>query len=105
MATCPKLTRLHSLVVGLVSLAVSTVQLGSEAAQFPIATNAQTFFLGASSGSNYLVPLLVSGSNITAQLVATNGSLIGPQIPIGKDRKSTRLNSSHIPLSRMPSSA
>ena len=24
---------------------------------------------------------------------------------IGKDRKSTRLNSSHIPLSRMPSSA
>jgi hypothetical protein len=84
MATCPKLTRLHSLVVGLVSLAVSTVQLGSEAAQFPIATNAQTFFLGASSGSNYLVPLLVSGSNITAQLVATNGSLIGPQIPIGK---------------------
>ena len=25
--------------------------------------------------------------------------------PIGLDRKSTRLNSSHIPLSRMPSSA
>ena len=24
---------------------------------------------------------------------------------VGKDRKSTRLNSSHIPLSRMPSSA
>ena len=28
--------------------------------------------------------------------------LLGPTIP---DRKSTRLNSSHIPLSRMPSSA
>ena len=25
--------------------------------------------------------------------------------PVGEDRKSTRLNSSHIPLSRMPSSA
>ena len=28
-----------------------------------------------------------------------------PQIFVGGDRKSTRLNSSHIPLSRMPSSA
>ena len=28
-----------------------------------------------------------------------------PNEPISKDRKSTRLNSSHIPLSRMPSSA
>ena len=27
------------------------------------------------------------------------------QIPAGKDRKSTRLNSSHMPKSRMPSSA
>ena len=26
-------------------------------------------------------------------------------LPLNKDRKSTRLNSSHIPLSRMPSSA
>ena len=31
-------------------------------------------------------------------------SLLGPS-GCGKDRKSTRLNSSHIPLSRMPSSA
>ena len=29
---------------------------------------------------------------------------VSPRLP-GKDRKSTRLNSSHIPLSRMPSSA
>mgnify|MGYP003350577116 CR=1 FL=1 len=29
----------------------------------------------------------------------------GESIKIKKDRKSTRLNSSHIPLSRMPSSA
>ena len=31
--------------------------------------------------------------------------LLASQILIGLDRKSTRLNSSHIPLSRMPSSA
>ena len=29
----------------------------------------------------------------------------GPRVPAPSDRKSTRLNSSHIPLSRMPSSA
>ena len=29
----------------------------------------------------------------------------GPIVLLGGDRKSTRLNSSHIPLSRMPSSA
>ena len=28
-----------------------------------------------------------------------------PILEVGPDRKSTRLNSSHIPLSRMPSSA
>ncbi len=37
-------------------------------------------------------------------LDAVNGSGIGPA-GLGGDRKSTRLNSSHIPLSRMPSSA
>ena len=35
---------------------------------------------------------------------ATNKSENKPEPPI-PDRKSTRLNSSHIPLSRMPSSA
>ena len=29
----------------------------------------------------------------------------GAESDVGRDRKSTRLNSSHIPLSRMPSSA
>ena len=31
--------------------------------------------------------------------------LIPLELPVYPDRKSTRLNSSHIPLSRMPSSA
>ena len=50
----------------------------------------------------------------TADVVYENMKLIYPNISLGTvyrnlsllaDRKSTRLNSSHIPLSRMPSSA
>ena len=41
--------------------------------------------------------------------LSTPAGLVAATNPIGeapfKDRKSTRLNSSHIPLSRMPSSA
>ena len=33
------------------------------------------------------------------------GFMIQGGCPLGKDRKSTRLNSSHMPKSRMPSSA
>ena len=46
----------------------------------------------------------VSGSNL---IVRTNdvGVVVGASTIEGIDRKSTRLNSSHIPLSRMPSSA
>ena len=36
---------------------------------------------------------------------ALEGWLEGQQLKSLRDRKSTRLNSSHIPLSRMPSSA
>ena len=35
----------------------------------------------------------------------TCGDLFGQQILLEEDRKSTRLNSSHMPKSRMPSSA
>ena len=41
----------------------------------------------------------------TGVIWATNFHAMKPLIEFGKDRKSTRLNSSHIPLSRMPSSA
>ena len=37
--------------------------------------------------------------------LAKEAELIGGFLREGVDRKSTRLNSSHIPLSRMPSSA
>ena len=41
---------------------------------------------------------------LEAQLSRIDGVRASTQ-PASKDRKSTRLNSSHIPLSRMPSSA
>ena len=40
----------------------------------------------------------ITGSSVTAKRISIRGSKF-------RDRKSTRLNSSHIPLSRMPSSA
>ena len=43
----------------------------------------------------------ISGSTLTVTAVASGTLAVGQLI----DRKSTRLNSSHIPLSRMPSSA
>ena len=43
--------------------------------------------------------------NVTGNLTAGNQYLSLPNDWLAKDRKSTRLNSSHIPLSRMPSSA
>ena len=45
---------------------------------------------------------LVSQDGMHLYLVGTTNSATSKLIP---DRKSTRLNSSHIPLSRMPSSA
>ena len=51
----------------------------------------------------------VTGNNIAGIIRPTAGNgtagIIFPNDPGGGDRKSTRLNSSHIPLSRMPSSA
>ena len=39
------------------------------------------------------------------QTIQQKQNELSKEIPKEKDRKSTRLNSSHIPLSRMPSSA
>ena len=52
--------------------------------------------------------VLLSGGLDSAVLLADMASAGGDVHPIyvaAGDRKSTRLNSSHIPLSRMPSSA
>ena len=47
---------------------------------------------------------VIMGANIGTTFTAWLISILGFKIDI-RDRKSTRLNSSHIPLSRMPSSA
>ena len=43
--------------------------------------------------------------NIIIDAIIKDGDITYKGNPILEDRKSTRLNSSHIPLSRMPSSA
>ena len=54
------------------------------------------------NGSSWLYLADNSGSNFVVQTFTGDGSTSTFTL---KDRKSTRLNSSHIPLSRMPSSA
>ena len=48
---------------------------------------------------------LVAGLLFVIAVPAALASYVGWPLPTALDRKSTRLNSSHIPLSRMPSSA
>ena len=58
-------------------------------------------FTNASGG-----PTTFTTTSLDLPLVRDLGnSILGGGSPVPKDRKSTRLNSSHIPLSRMPSSA
>ena len=47
----------------------------------------------------------LAGARSALVLASAAGGLSGPVDGVTGDRKSTRLNSSHIPLSRMPSSA
>ena len=65
-------------------------------------------------GRKALIPYVMAGypnAHITPELmhgmVAAGADIIELGVPFSDpiDRKSTRLNSSHIPLSRMPSSA
>ena len=58
----------------------------------------------------HLGPLVFAMSALTSLLLLNYiakqlPQLVGKGLPWDVDRKSTRLNSSHIPLSRMPSSA
>ena len=48
---------------------------------------------------------VTAGQRIEVLLPEPPSSEAIPKTPLKEDRKSTRLNSSHIPLSRMPSSA
>ena len=53
--------------------------------------------------SSYLDPLMTIGQQVAEPLIYQEE--LQPREAHRRDRKSTRLNSSHIPLSRMPSSA
>ena len=46
-----------------------------------------------------------TGRKLKVKIYYLPGDVISGRFSINLDRKSTRLNSSHIPLSRMPSSA
>ena len=58
---------------------------------------------GAAEGYNYSEAM--KGSGITWNEASFKEFVKNPKGKVAGDRKSTRLNSSHIPLSRMPSSA
>ena len=54
-----------------------------------------------------VVPFVAGGptDRVARDLAEAMRKPLGTTVVVEKDRKSTRLNSSHIPLSRMPSSA
>ena len=83
---------------------------------FPWAASGRAIANGRDEGFTKLIFDAKTRRIIGGGIVGTHaGDLIGEvclaiemgadAVDIGKDRKSTRLNSSHIPLSRMPSSA
>ena len=61
-------------------------------------------FLGARLARTLLAKGELAGKRLT-QVVLADQFPAPPDLSADPDRKSTRLNSSHIPLSRMPSSA
>ena len=82
---------------------------GGSAITFPYTHNqTSSFTLYAQWTANTLTVTYDSqgGSSIASGTTTTGGNIASsPGTPTRSDRKSTRLNSSHIPLSRMPSSA
>ena len=66
-----------------------------------------TDLLGSQVDSSFMnvntaMPQIIAGKLRALSITSAKRSPLLPNVP---DRKSTRLNSSHIPLSRMPSSA
>ena len=55
--------------------------------------------------ANATATFVTSVNSSTGSITLSLDSMTSANIAPGRDRKSTRLNSSHIPLSRMPSSA
>ena len=78
--------------------AITASQIGHEGI-------AQVTDLGTSThGEPFLVMELLEGESLARRLKTTGALPIEVACELG-DRKSTRLNSSHMPVSRMPSSA
>ena len=55
--------------------------------------------------SGWALEVMHKAPYITVSFIDEDGKPYGLPLSLASDRKSTRLNSSHIPLSRMPSSA
>src|ERR1035437_8682158 len=86
-------THIQKLFLMLAMIAVAASLRTHATTIFPIATNgivSQMGFSAAFSGTNYLVGIQgdpvapVYHDDITAQLISTNGSLIGSRIAIGR---------------------
>lgn len=87
-------TRIQNLLITL-ALASTTCQIQASTV-FPIATNATDIALiggVASSGSNYLVVFNRNNTNVCAQLVSTNGALVGPLLTLGSSKGGARVAS------------
>ena len=73
----------------------------------PAAGVITTYGIGNQSSTvdSVVVPAGAIITNIKFFEISAPSAITGGVITVSVDRKSTRLNSSHIPLSRMPSSA
>ena len=88
---------LRSIRVKVISVIIAVLSLSVAVSIYITVTNQRTNLLDETRKN-----LTITGDILNS--VIRNIMLSG-EAPIATDRKSTRLNSSHIPLSRMPSSA
>ena len=119
--TAPPVVTVDSPASGVV-LGVTTVTVAGSCSTYdgPISvtltgtTSASTTAACASGSYSVTIPSLPTGLFSVSASQSDGAGLVGTSAPVGfavdlvaptTDRKSTRLNSSHIPLSRMPSSA
>ena len=82
-----------------------TLAVGSEHTLTPLTSLGSTVTLGIVSAKGRSIGMLPYEDFIQTDAAINPGNSGGPLLDADGDRKSTRLNSSHIPLSRMPSSA
>src|ERR1051326_8268327 len=95
-------------VAGVEEFCATTCATGTAASAGPASATKKVRFI-LSSLDTVLPPALLITEVVfclplTRATVITGGAQVTSQTKVSPDRKSTRLNSSHIPLSRMPSS-